>query len=159
MQAWHSIAAELGSMRSFKVLLLAGWLAIAAVLSGCARFAEWVRQYTYPPNFNYITTEQLRSTMWLLAKDVRELEERVRRPGEFNEVQRAQIISLLASMEDNAASLSRSSLTSNHWIIDVNLPAFRQEVNLARRQVEHDPPSYKLVALLPGACLRCHGKE
>jgi hypothetical protein len=31
---------------------------------GCADFAGWVRQYTYPPTFHYISTEQLRSTMW-----------------------------------------------------------------------------------------------
>jgi hypothetical protein len=54
-------------------------LIILALLSlqllGCADFAGWVRQYTYPPTFRYITDEQLRSTMWRLAYHSRELRE------------------------------------------------------------------------------------
>lgn len=49
------------------------------------------------PDFNYISREQLRSTMWRLARDMRELEQTLREPGEFDEQRRAQINRLLIS--------------------------------------------------------------
>ncbi|HEV8721360.1 MAG TPA: hypothetical protein VGW77_12065 [Candidatus Binatia bacterium] len=55
---------------------------LALQASSCADFAAWVRQYTYPPTFHYITDEQLRSAMWRLAYHSRELRELMVSPDE-----------------------------------------------------------------------------
>jgi hypothetical protein len=128
-------------------------------LSGCGQFAAWLRQYTYPPDFHYISREQLRSTMWRLARDMRELEKTLREPGEFDEQRHAQINRLLISIEENAAHLDKTGRRSNHPVIDANLPALRQDIYLARKGVESRPPNYTLVGFLPGACIYCHGGE
>jgi hypothetical protein len=141
-----------------QLLLIGAFVAIVA-LSGCAQFAAWLRQYTYPPDFNYISREQLRSTMWRLAKDMRELETTLREPGEFDEERRAQINRLLRSMEENAAHLNSSGRESNHPVIDANLPALLRDIQQARKGVESQPPNYALVGFLPGACIYCHGGE
>ena len=144
-----------------KRLMFARWLfvALAAVtmFSACTGFSSWLRQHTYPPGFNYIPPEQLRSTMWQLARDVRQLERTVREPGEIDEPRRADILRLLASMEDVTGKLSKQGQRSNHPMIDNNLSAFRQDIDLARKAVENVPPNYALVGLLPGACVYCHG--
>ena len=141
-------------MTSLKTLWFLGLLAVFA-FSGCANFSAWLRRYTYPPSFNYITAEQLRSTMWQLARDVRELEKTLREPGDIGEQRRAEMIRLLVSMDDKAARLNSRGRRSNHPMIDAHLPTFRQDILLARQGVEKS--NYALVGLLPGACVYCHG--
>jgi hypothetical protein len=70
------------------ILLFAGLLSLQ--VSSCADIAARVRRHTYPPTFNYITDEQLRSTMWRLAYHSRELRE------------------LMTSSEDSRLTASRS---------------------------------------------------
>jgi hypothetical protein len=132
-------------------------LAALSLLSACAGFSSWLRRYTYPPGFNYVTSEQLRSTMWQLARDVRELDRTVRQDGAIDETRRAEILRLLASMDEVTGRLSRQGQRSNHPIIDTNLPTFKRDIDLARKAVESTPPNYTLVGLLPGACVYCHG--
>ena len=139
-------------------LWLLGMTAVAT-LSACADFSARLRRYTYPPGFTYITEEQLRSTMWQLAKDIRQLERTVREPGQINDQRPAEIVKLLASMEDATAKLSREGFRSNHPLIDAHLPSFRRDISLARKGVEGVPPNYTLVGLLPGACIYCHGSS
>jgi hypothetical protein len=146
-------------VKSYNKRLVIGCFVAIMALSGCAQFAAWLRQYTYPPDFNYISREQLRSTMWRLARDMRELETTLREPGEFDEPRRAQINRLLISMEENAAHLNRSGRASNHPVIDANLPALLRDIQQARKGVESRPPNYALAGFLPGACIYCHGGE
>jgi hypothetical protein len=124
-------------------------------LYSCASFPAWLRQYTYPPDFNYIPHDQIGSAMWQLAKDVRALEKVLREPGEVDEQRRVMISSLLDSMDEKAAKLNSRGRTSNHPMLDANLPIFRRDILLARQGVEKG--NYTLVALLPGACVYCHG--
>jgi hypothetical protein len=92
--------------------------------------------------------------MWQLAREVRELEETLRAPGDINEERRTHIITLLLSMEDKASQL-KTGQNSNHPMLDANLPTFRRDIVLARQGVERG--NYALVGLLPGACVYCHG--
>jgi hypothetical protein len=134
---------------------LAVLLVVGLVLSGCASFSSWVRQYTYPPDFRYITREQLRSSMWQLARHVRELDRTIRAP-ERGEQQRGEILEHLRAMEQAADSLNRTGWPSNHPLIDMNLTSFRRDIGLARDAVERDPPNYVLAGSLSGACVYCH---
>jgi hypothetical protein len=97
----------------------------------------------------------MHTSMWQLAGDVRELDKRLRGGGHIDEEQRAEILRLLISMEDTATRLNAGGQTSNHPVLDRNLPAFQRDIELARRGVENG--NYVMVGLLPGACVYCHG--
>ncbi|MDH3445909.1 MAG: hypothetical protein OEN50_18435, partial [Deltaproteobacteria bacterium] len=113
------------------------------LIAGCADFARWVRQYTYPPDFRYIERDQLRSTMWQLAYHSRELN---REMGitEKQQPDRAEIVTHLQAMEQAAARLDTTGWPSNHPLVDMNLPNFRRDIKFAREAVERDPPNYVL---------------
>jgi hypothetical protein len=137
----------------FNVVFL---LAVCAQMAGCADLARWTRQYTYPPDFRYIERDQLRSAMWQLARHVRELDQQVRAASP-DEPQRKEILEHLGGMESATRSLDTSGWPSNHPMVDVNMPKFRQDIRLAREAVERTPPNYALARALPGACVYCHG--
>jgi len=122
---------------------------------GCTDVAKQVRQYTYPPDFRYISREELRSTMWQLAYHSRELNQLMRGP-DTPQQHRDEIIEQLRAMEIAAASLAKSGWPSNHPLIDKRLPIFRQDLKTAREAVEHDPPNFLLVGRVTGACVYCH---
>ncbi len=140
-------------VRFFNVL--ATFLACGA-LAACVGFPAWLRQYTYPPEFNYITQEQLRSTMWQLAGQVRELKLLMLEPTSTNDLQRQKVVELLTTMEQTTSQLNTSGRPSNHPIIDHNLDALRRDIALARVAVEKNPPNYFLVGSVTGACVYCH---
>jgi hypothetical protein len=140
-------------VRFFNVL--ATFLACGA-LAACVGFPAWLRQYTYPPEFNYITQEQLRSTMWQLAGQVRELKLLMLEPTSTNDPQRQKVVELLTTMEQTTSQLNTSGRPSNHPIIDHNLDALRRDIALARVAVEKNPPNYFLVGSVTGACVYCH---
>jgi hypothetical protein len=131
-------------------------LLLASAFIACADVSSRLRRYTYPPDFNYIAEEQLRSTMWQLARDVRELDRTVRAPAPIEEPRRSEILKLLVSMEHATERLGQEGRRSNHPVIDEHLATLRRDIALARKQVENEPPNYVLVGLLPGACLYCH---
>jgi hypothetical protein len=132
------------------------WCAVCVELLGCAGVAKQVRQYTYPPDFRYITRDELRSTMWQLAYHSRELSQLMRGP-DTPQQHRGEIIEQLRAMESAAARLGQSGWSSNHPLIDMNLPSFRRDIKGALEAVEHDPPNFLLVGPVTGACVYCHG--
>lgn len=125
-------------------------------IAGCADFARWVRQYTYPPDFRYIERDQLRAAMWQLAYHSRELN-RVLVITETRQPDRAAIVTHLSGMEQAAARLDTTGWPSNHPLVDMNLPNFRRDIEFARKAVEREPPNYLLASHVGGACVYCHG--
>ena len=124
--------------------------------SGCADFTRRLRQHTYPPDFQYISREQLQSTMWQLAFHSRELDRLIRSP-EPPLKNRSEILEHLGAMERAAEQLDRSGWPTNHPLIDMNLSSFRRDIRLAREVAEREPPNFMLASPLAGACVYCHG--
>jgi hypothetical protein len=122
-------------------LYLAICLALSAPALGCGGFDKWVRQYTYPPDFRYITPEELHSTMWQLAYHSRELQ-RLMRLSDNPELYRDEIIEQLRGMERAAERLDQSGWPTNHPLVDMNLANFRNDIRIAREAVERDPPTF-----------------
>ena len=135
-------------------LLAAGLLVLQ--LSACADFAGWVRKYTYPPNFHYITDEQLRSGMWRLAYHARELRELMRSP-EYVEARRAAALDHLDGMEHAILDLNRSGWPTNHPLVDANRSTFLRDIKIAREAINREPPNFLLAGSVSGACVYCHG--
>jgi len=134
------------------------WLFTIActLLAGCADMAQWMRRPTYPPDFRYLTREEVSSAMGELAYHMRELNRLMRGP-ETPLQHRTEIIENLQAMERSAGQLDQSGWPTNHPLIDMNLASFLRDIKFARESVERDPPNFLLAGPLMGACVYCHG--
>jgi hypothetical protein len=132
--------------------------ACVAFLGGCASdFSEELRAHTYPPDFNYIPTEKLESTMWQLAEQVDELDELLREATAGDEALQGEVAQRLAAMDQTSKALGQGGWPSNHPQVSRNVETFRLDVQNARRAVEVSPPNYFLAGSIAGACMHCHG--
>lgn len=127
------------------------WTVLA---SACADPSAWLRRYTYPPDFQYISSDQLRSGMWQLASDVRALDHALRHPQEQPDPK--QIAALLERMEQVTNDLKTDASRSNHPLLEWHLDEFREDVVRARHAVLASSPSYYLAGAVAGGCLYCH---
>lgn len=134
-------------------------LSMVAACWTCADFPARVRKHTYPPDFTYITTQHLRSTMWKLAEQIERLNHILRLEGPVTEAERAEVVQLLADMERVTDDLRGQGWSSNHPEVDFNLDRFQRDVATARRSVESEPPNYFLAGSVSGACLYCHDRS
>jgi hypothetical protein len=132
------------------------FLTLTTQVLGCSGFGQWVRKYTYPPDFRYITPQELHSTMWQLAYHSRELH-RLMRLSDDPQVHRDEILEQLRGMERTAEKLNQSGWPTNHPLVDMNLAQFRNDIRIARQAIERDPPNFLLASPLTGACVYCHG--
>jgi hypothetical protein len=147
----------------FREMKIAACVVLAVTLAGtlaaCSGLTARVRRHTYPPSFNYITQEQLHSTMWQLAQAVNNLDHIIHEPGVMDQERRVEVARLLVLMERATGELGGHGWPSNHPLIDANLSAFRADIVNARRAVEGNPPSYVLAGSVSGACMYCHGER
>ncbi len=143
-------------MMRFRALF--GWviLLLCVTLAACTGFSSRVRQFTYPPDFTYITEEQLHTAMGQLAKSIRELQILMQDRQSIDAARRQQVITVLEAMEQAASELKTGGRSSNHPEIDAHLGALRQDIAFARAAVIKDPPNYFLVGSVTGACVYCH---
>lgn len=132
-------------------------LFVSGALVACADVAARVRRHTYPPDFQYITRDQLHSTMWQLADSVRALDAAMRQPGPIDEARRADIERQLRAMLATTTDLQSDGRPTSHPLLSEHLERFRRDVTLALAGVKADPPNYYLVGSVSGACLTCHG--
>ncbi len=86
---------------------------MAFQMFGCADFARWVRQYTYPAEFRYLERDEVRSTMRELAFHSRELIH-LMQSSDGPQAGRTEIIMHLRAMEEAAEKLDQSGWPTNH---------------------------------------------
>lgn len=129
---------------------------IAVQLSGCSDLARWVRQYTYPPEFRYVERDEVRGTMRVLATHSHQLNQLLQQ-DETPLEHRGEIIEHLQAMEQAAEKLDQSGWSTNHPLIDMNLPSFRRDLKFAKEAIEREPPNFLLAGPVTGACVNCHG--
>lgn len=128
---------------------------LALQVLSCANFSAWVRQYTNPPTFHYITDEQLRSTMWRLAYHSRELRQLMTSPQE-TAAHRAEVSKNLRAMEQATIELNRTGWPTNHPLIDANRSNLLRDIKNAQEAVSREPPNFLLAGAVSGACSYCH---
>lgn len=137
----------------FAVAMLAVVLGSAACESAWPQF---IRRHTYPPDFQYVSEEQLRSSMWLLGRDTLELRRVLADNSISEETRRTRAELLLGAMEGTVQQIGPTQWSTNHPELKVGLESLESDVHAAREAVKHDPPSYFLAGSVSGACLYCH---
>jgi len=147
-QQYYSVS---GCFKGFSLLIL------TMLLLSCSNgMLETVRKVTYPPDFNYISTEKLVGTMHQFAWYSTMLENNFRDNPEVSEEQRQSSIMILKKMEQLSFELGTETLSSNHNIVSYNIDRFREKVREARIGLEQNPPNYYRVGSITAYCINCH---
>jgi hypothetical protein len=127
---------------------------------GCSSASlERVREHTYPPTFNYISEDQLQSTMWDLAAHAAELDRLMRESHAADENLQQQVVFQLTELTRVAEAMGPGDWPSNHPRVSRNIGQFRRDLEAARHAAELDPPNYFLAGSVTGACIHCHDAD
>lgn len=123
-----------------------------------AACAGSLRDYTYPPDFRYVTQREVRTAMDKMAVDLTQLDALLRDVPEsgLTEADRQEVVALLTSLQAHAVSLKQPGQMSNHPSLGQSLDAFVGDIASARRAAQLDPPNYYLAGSVTNACIRCH---
>jgi hypothetical protein len=132
---------------------------VVVVLGGVACGTSWpqfIRAHTYPPDFSYVSEDELRSSMWVLGRDTLELRRVLADRCISEETRRTRVELLLGAMEGTVQQIGPTQWSTNHPELKSALEALESDVHAAREGVKHDPPTYFLAGSVSGACLYCH---
>jgi hypothetical protein len=121
---------------------------------GCLDAAQ-MRRFTYPPDFHFITREEITDTMTGLAYWIDELEEIMWRDDELTASDRERVVEILTEMRRLAFDL-KSGTRSNHPRIDRAAPWLQTDIERALGAARRDPPNYFYAGEVAGACEYCH---
>ncbi|MCP4077728.1 MAG: hypothetical protein GY744_16270 [Gammaproteobacteria bacterium] len=126
-------------------------------MTGCANGVfETIRKVTYPPDFNYISSDNLTSTMQQFAWYTTLLDNSLQDTHPVPDSERLNAISILHKMEKLSHDLGEQNLSSNHNIVSFNINQFRQNIINARDGLMMEPPNYYLAGSVSAYCLNCH---
>jgi len=134
-------------------------LVLAVFAVACSNWQHTLREGTYGPDFEYISPEQLKSTMWQMARDTRDLEHILAQPEPISASDRKRVRELLAAVYDESGRLGSEGARTNHPLLDEDRDKFRADVAAAGRGVDAEPPSYTLARNVTAACVHCHDRS
>jgi hypothetical protein len=133
-------------------------LVAVAVIAACGTGLGELRRHTYGPGFNYLTQDQLETTMGRFARLVTQLNAVMAADAdpEIDAAERAHIIELLRRLEHEAQALGPGGWPSNHPRISRHVDSLRRDLERARQAAEREPPNYYWAGSISGACSYCH---
>ena len=139
-----------------RIYLLAS--VVLVVLGGCAenRTLELIRQATYPPDFNYVTGQQLQDSMDQLGYYLQQLDQALEPAERGGDVPQQDVITVLGNIERIGTNLRAGDAGSNHPFLEDHMSDFVVEVGRARIAAMGSPPSYYLAGRVAGGCVNCH---
>ena len=117
-----------------------------------------IRSTTLAPDLEYLPPEEVRTTMWVLAAEIRHLERLMTAPTKSErEALPITVRSTLERMRIAAKSLDEPGRTTQHPMINEHLGRFLSRIDRAMRAVDRDPPNYFPASTIAGSCFLCHG--
>ena len=127
----------------------------ALLVVACIDMSE-VRRAQYPPDFHYITKQEIRGVMAELAKEVVALDALLAKKGGPTDADREKILETLGRMRTSAGKLKTGS-HSNHPLLDQDAPRLARDIDRAIAEVKMSaPPIYYRAGQVVGACTYCH---
>lgn len=131
---------------------------LATAVAACSPAAtKEIRSWTYPPDFNYISSGELSSIMSQIATEIAALDALLRATDAPDEVTRQEVLQRLRALHRAAQQLGPGGWPSNHPRITDNADRFQRDIALALSAVQNQPPRYYLAGSLSGSCSICHG--
>jgi len=132
------------------------WLWLPIALVACGDGGASLREYTYPPSFEYVDESRLHSAMWELAGETETLDALLREPTSDPAAQQRAVAASLERMEAAVARLDTPGRVTQHPLLNRNLPRFRERVRRARADVATTPPYYGTAVGVAESCSMCH---
>jgi len=138
----------------------AACLSVVLLLLSCTGdLGSTLRRHTYPPDFKYLTDEQVRSTMGQMAQLLSRLQGAMETEEDVDESARREIVALLRQLEDRARELGPGGWPSNHPEIRANVGRLRDDLQRARVAASSDPPNYYWAGAVSATCTICHASR
>lgn len=134
--------------------LLAASVALSLLACGEAKLAS-LRSVTYPPDFHYLTRDEVQGTMAEFARSVDALDAILAQEGGAGAADRDAIVGILEQLRLQGRHLA-SGAESNHPGLHQDAPRFTRDVDRALASARRDPPDYSGAARIAGACTACH---
>ncbi|MGB5706404.1 MAG: hypothetical protein WBM41_06200 [Arenicellales bacterium] len=133
-------------------LSLIAVLLASAMLGGCAQ----IRKATYPPDFVYLEKQEVRTSMQKMAISIGKLDRLLSDTEYQSSTKKEDVNAELTNIEDISRSLNTGGNQSNHPVIAQHMENFRDQLSMARRAAQADPPDYYPAGRLVGQCQGCH---
>ncbi len=135
-------------------------LVLLVLAVGCETPIGPIRATTFPPDLSYLPPARIRTTMWVLAAEIQDLEESLRNRSEYEESSLQNRVRLnLERMYVAARTLDQGGRTTQHPVLNEHLVRFLTRLERARRDVDHSPPNYYRASTIAGSCYLCHGRN
>ena len=142
--------------RSSVIFRPLGLILLTFLLITCSDFARAVRTVTYPPDFVYVDSQQLRSRMQRFGYELRQLDLALANADSENPELQQQVVEILRNIERLGSDLQAGDAGSNHPFLQDGMPALLADVRQARMGASLNPPRYYMAGRLSGACVNCH---
>ena len=124
--------------------------------TGCSNLPALVRKVTYPPDFKYVSTDELRSRMSQMAFQLQLLDHALEESNIGQPDQQQNVLSALRNIERIGSSLQAGEEGSNHPFLQDYMNDFVNDVGQARSAASLIPPSYYYAGRIAGGCVNCH---
>ncbi|HAU93721.1 hypothetical protein C6Y40_21720 [Alteromonas alba] len=133
---------------------------ITALLAGCSYNLSDVRKVTYPPDFNYIEPQDIKTDMARMAAQIRLLDIALA-PVDSSDIaarenQREEVMAALNNIENIASGLQSVDGGSNHPYMQDFMRDFVAKVDKARGAASLAEPRYYFAGKVAGGCAVCH---
>lgn len=146
----------MNTQRTLTILRAILLFSTVLAISGCSDFAAIARKVTYPPDFKYVTGQELRSRMDQMAFQLQLLDQALAENNTGQAAQQQQVLGSLRNIERIAASLQAGEAGSSHPFLQDFMQDFVTNVEQARNTAALDPPSYYFAGRVAGGCVNCH---
>ena len=128
----------------------------SALLLACSSdFAAAVRSVTYPPDFVYVSGDQLRTRMGNLGSRLAQLDNALVE-NEMRQPDQQEVLAILRDIEEIGSRLQASEAGASHPFLEDEMPRFVNDIARARMAASLDPPQYYLAGRVAGSCVNCH---
>lgn len=131
------------------------------LLSACNnQFASSMRKVTYPPDFEYVTQDTLRSDMGKLSQQMLLLDNalimQTEQGEDASEIQRTKVLSALQNMAEIASKLKAGEAGANHPFMQDYMQNFAAKIDKAKVAASLAQPRYYFAGQVSGGCTNCH---
>ena len=137
---------------SFRLLSQVIVILTIIMLVSCAT----VRKVTYPPDFIYLESTQIRTSMLRMSLAMRRIDEVLAGQLPVDSTGQQRIVESLDIIDEITEQLDTGNSLTNHLLMDENLDHFRIEVRNAIRMVNAELPQYYAASRLSAHCVGCH---
>ena len=130
-------------------------LVLGVVAAGCGTGPY--RATTTPDTMERVPQERIRTSMWVLAAEVGELERMLEAPRKDERILAENVRDVLKRMRTAARALDTSGRSTQHPVLNEQLDRFVLQIDRAIRAVDREPPNFFRPSTVAGSCFLCHG--